>query len=53
MSRNFYVRMQVNFTRINKIETMYERSRVDVKVEPRLSYICAYTTEIFFFVSPI
>ena len=34
LSRNFYVLTQVNFTRVNKIETMYGRSRVNVRVEP-------------------
>ena len=33
LSRNFYVRTHVNFTRVNKIQTMYERSRVSVNVE--------------------
>ena len=50
-SRNFYVRKQVNFTRVNKIETMYGRSRVNVKVELRstfkvtrcLSYIASFS----------
>ena len=30
-SRDFYVRTHVNFTRLNKIETMYGRSRVKRK----------------------
>ena len=30
LSRNFYVHMHVSFTRINKTETMYGRSRVNV-----------------------
>ena len=33
LSRNFRVRTQVNFTRVNKIEVMYDRTRVNVKVE--------------------
>ena len=37
-SRDFYVRTHVNFTRLNKIETMYGRSRVNVKVEPRSTF---------------
>ena len=32
MSRNFYVRTHVKFTRVNEIETMYERRRVNVKL---------------------
>ena len=35
MSRNFYVRTCVKFTFANKIDAMYERSHVSVKVEPR------------------
>ena len=34
LSRNFYVRTHVNFTRVNKIETMYGRPHVNVNVEP-------------------
>ena len=37
-SRNFYVRTHINFTRVNEIETMYGRSRVNVKVEPRSTF---------------
>ena len=33
--RNFYVRTYVKFTFANKIEAIYERSHVNVKVEPR------------------
>ena len=36
--RNFYVRTHVNFTRVNKIETMHVRSRVNVKVERRSTF---------------
>ena len=35
LSRKFYVRSCVKFTFANKIEAMYERSHVSVKVEPR------------------
>ena len=38
LSRNFYVRTRLNFTRINEIEKMYGRSRVKVKVEPRSTF---------------
>ena len=38
LSRNFYVRSHVNFMRLNIIETMYRRSRVNVKVEPRSTF---------------
>ena len=38
LSRNFSVRTHVNFTRVNKMETMYGRSRVYVKVEPRSTF---------------
>ena len=37
-SCNFSVRTQVHFTRVNKTETLYGRSRVYVKVEPRLNF---------------
>ena len=33
MSRNFFVRTHVYFTRVNEIEAMYERPRVNVEVE--------------------
>ena len=33
LSLNFYTRTNVNFTRVNKIQAMYGRSRVSVKVE--------------------
>ena len=35
LSSYFYVRTQVNFTRVNNIEPMYGRSRVNVKFELR------------------
>ena len=37
LSLNFYTRTHVNFTRVNKIEAMYGRSRVRVKVERGLT----------------
>ena len=33
MSRNFYVRTYVKFSCVNKTEAMYERPRVNVKVD--------------------
>ena len=33
------MRTHLHFTRVNKIETMYGRSRVNVKVEPRSSFM--------------
>ena len=33
LSRNFHVRTHVNFTLVNKIGAMYERPRVNVKVD--------------------
>ena len=33
LSHNFYSRTHVNFTRVNKVETMYGRSRLNAKVE--------------------
>ena len=38
LSRNFYTRTHVNFTGVNKIEAMYGRSRVSVKVERGLTF---------------
>ena len=35
VSRNFYVR---KFISVNEVEAMYERSRVNVKVEPRSTF---------------
>ena len=37
LPHNFNVRGQVNFTCVNKIEAMYEVSRLKKKVEPRLT----------------
>ena len=48
LSHNFSVRLHVNFTRVNKIETMYGRSRVNVQVEPR-SLACTQTLFYFSF----
>ena len=39
LSHNFYVRTHLNFTRVNKIEAMYKRSRVNVKFEPRSTFM--------------
>ena len=36
LSRNFYVRTQVNFTRVNKMEAMYAWSRVTLKLKVRV-----------------
>ena len=52
LSRNFSPCEHVNFTRVNKIEAMYGRSRVNVKVEPRqtftLSLAFSYIASILF-----
>ena len=45
--RNFSVRTRVHFTRVKKrIEAMYERPRINVKVEPRstLTFTHAFYT---------
>ena len=39
-SRNFYVSTHVNFTRVNKIEAMYRRSRV--------TQVLSYTLLLFY-----
>ena len=36
LPRNFYVRTQVNFSRVNKIESMYTWSRVTLKLKVRV-----------------
>ena len=38
LSRNFHVRTHVNFTLVNKIGAMYERPRVNVKVDRGLTF---------------
>ena len=38
MSRNFYLRTYVNFTRVNKIEATYGGSRVNVKVRSSFTF---------------
>ena len=48
----FSARTHVSFTRVNKIETMYGRSRINVKVEPRSSFtftsVLSYIASILF-----
>ena len=39
LSRDFHVRTQVNFTRLNKIEAMFRRSSIIVKVESRPTHV--------------
>ena len=39
MSRNFFAHSRVKFTCVNKIEAMYERSRVNVKTAPRSTFM--------------
>ena len=38
LSRNFYLRTYVNFTRVNKIEATYGGSRVNVKVRSSFTF---------------
>ena len=49
LSRDFYVRTHVNFTRVNKRETMYERSRVSVNVEQGSTFM--FTRDLPYIVS--
>ena len=52
LSCNFYVRTDVNltgFTCVNKIETMYEKPRVNVRVEPRSTF--TFTSNLPYIVS--
>ena len=51
LPRNFYVRTWVKFTFANKIEAMYERSDVSVKVEPCSTSLLTstlYTLPLFY-----
>ena len=41
LTRNLHVRTHANFTRVNKIEAMYGKSRVNVKVERGLTFFLA------------
>ena len=47
--RNFYLSTHVNFTRVNKIEAMYRRSRVNVKIGPRSA--CVYARPFIYIAS--
>ena len=49
LSRNSYVRAHVNFTPVNKTETMYERSRVSVNVEQGSTF--TFTSDLPYIVS--
>ena len=49
--RSYHVRTHVNFTRVNKIEAMYERSRANVKAERGSSF--TFTRDLPFNVSII
>ena len=44
MSRNFFAHLLVKFTCVNKIEAMYERSRVNVKTAPRSTFMSTRDT---------
>ena len=52
LTRNFSVRTLVNFTRVHKIEAMYERLRVNVRVERGSTFTfmrgLSYIASIFF-----
>ena len=50
---NYYVQTHLTFTRVNKIEDMYDRSRVNLKVEPRSTFtfsrdLLFYTLSLFY-----
>ena len=45
-SRNFYVWTRVSFTRVNKIEAMYERTLVNVKLERGSTF--TFTRDLYF-----
>ena len=46
---NSYVQTHLTFTRVNKIEDMYDRSRVNLKVEPRSTF--TFTRDLLYIVS--
>ena len=48
---NYYVQTHLTFTRVNKIEDMYDRSRVNLKVEPRSTF--AFTRDLLYIVSTL
>ena len=50
MSRNLYARTHEKFTRINEIETIYERPRVNVKLNARGSTF-TFTRDLPYIVS--
>ena len=50
MSRNLYARTHEKFTRINEIETIYERPRVNVKLSARGSTF-TFTRDLPYIVS--
>ena len=49
LSRNFHVRTHVNFTLVKKIGAMYERPRVNVKVDRGLTF--TFTRDLPYIVS--
>ena len=46
---NSYVQTHLTFTRVNKIEDMYDRWRVNLKVEPRSTL--TFTRDLLYIVS--
>ena len=53
LSRNFSPCEHVNFTRVNEIEAMYGRSRVNVKVEPRQTFTLTRALSILIYARKI
>ena len=48
MWRNFSVRRHVKLTRVNKIEAMYERPRVNVKVERGSTFAFTFGLSVYY-----
>ena len=49
--RNFYMRTRIEFMWVNKIEPMYERSRINVKVETGSFF--TFTRDLLKHIAPI
>ena len=48
---NSYVQTHLTFTRVNKIDDMYDRSRVNLKVEPRSTF--TFSRDLLYIVSTL
>ena len=51
LTLNLHVRTHANFTRVNKIEAMYGKSRVNVKVERGSTFFFSHVLASIYFIS--